>query len=108
MMEVKDHMPIAYARTLAQSVSRYLKKRYGATKVILFGSLSFGAYNPDFSDIDVGFEGVRQELVASAMEDCRRNFGLRDSGGRVRIDVVDIEKLPSEARQQISRTAETI
>lgn len=107
-MEVKDHMPIAYARTLAQSVARYLKKRYGATKVLLFGSLSIGAYNPDFSDIDVGFEGVRQELVASAMEDCRRNFGLRDSGGRIRIDVVNFDALPNETRQQISKTAEQL
>ncbi len=66
-MQLKDHIPVAYARRLAHSIGRYLKDRYGATKVLLFGSLTLGAYNPDFSDIDVYFEGVREELVASAM-----------------------------------------
>ena len=33
-MGIKDHMPYAYAHRLAEMVSRYLKKRYGASKVL--------------------------------------------------------------------------
>lgn len=107
-MQLKDHIPVAYARRLAHSIGRYLKDRYGATKVLLFGSLTLGAYNPDFSDIDVYFEGVREELVASAMADCRRNFGERDITGRKRIDYVQAEHLSPELRARISKVGEEI
>jgi len=108
-MGIKDHMPQAYARRLAHSVSRYLKKRYGARKVLLIGSLAIGgAYNPDFSDIDVCFEGVRDELVASALADCRRNFGERDSLGRKRIDYLSVNMLPQDVMTGLRRTAEEI
>ncbi len=107
-MEIKDHMPHAYARRLAERVARYLKKRYGATKVLLCGSVAIGAYNPDFSDIDVYFEGVREELVASALADCRRNFGERDTAGRKRIDYLSAASLPAETQSLITRSAEEI
>ncbi len=107
-MEVKDHMPVAYARRLAHAVAHYLKKRYGATKVLLMGSLSFGAYNPDFSDVDVYFEGVREELVASALADCRRNFGEKDSAGRKRLDCINATALPLETKRQTLSGAEEL
>jgi predicted nucleotidyltransferase len=108
-MEIKDHMPHAYARRLAEAVSRYLKKRYGARKVLLIGSLALGSsYNPDFSDIDVYFEGVQEELAASAVADCRRNFGQRDSGGRKRIDYISERELPAGVKNELIRSAEEI
>jgi predicted nucleotidyltransferase len=107
-MEIRDHMPHAYARRLAARVARYLRKRYGATKVLLCGSVAIGAYNPDFSDIDVYFEGVREELVASALADCRRNFGERDTTGRKRIDYLAATALPAEAQSRLIKTGEEI
>lgn len=100
-MQIKDHMPFAYAHRLAQKIGSYLKKRYGATKVMIAGSLAMGCYNPDFSDIDVYFEGVREELVADVMADCRRNFGERDSAGRKRIDYICASQLSSTTKQEI-------
>lgn len=107
-MEIKDHMPHAYARRLAARVARYLKKRYGATKVLLCGSVAIGAYNPDFSDIDVYFEGVREELVASALADCRRNFGEKDTSGRKRIDYICAAQLQADAQTKLTKSAEEI
>ncbi len=77
-MNVKDHMPQAYARRLAQKVSALLKKRYGAKRVLLIGALTLGCYNPDFSEIDVLFEGVKDSDVAEAIDDCRQH--LRPAG----------------------------
>ena len=107
-MEIKDHMPHAYAHRLGQIIARYLKKRYGATKVMLFGSVIAGCYNPDFSDIDVYFEGVREELIADAMADCKRNFGLRDSGGRRRVDYLTAAQLPGGTSSEILGGAEEV
>lgn len=107
-MEVRDHMPKVYARMLAQRVARYLKRRYGASKVMLFGSLVVGCYNPDFSDIDVCFEGVRDALVADAMADCKRNFGMNDSCGRQRLHCLSASQLPGEVKGQILRESEEI
>jgi predicted nucleotidyltransferase len=107
-MNVPDHIPNAYARRLAQRVAGYLRRRYGATKVALFGSLAIGCYNPDFSDIDVYFEGVRDTLIADAKADCKRNFGLTDSSGRVRVHCVSASEVPVELRGEILRGAEEL
>ncbi len=107
-MEVQDHMPRAYARLLAHKVARYLKRRYGASKVLLFGSLAVGCYNPDFSDIDVYFEGVRDALVADAMADCKRNFGLNDSSGRARLHYLTASEVRSDTKDQLLRESEEI
>jgi predicted nucleotidyltransferase len=107
-MNVPDHMPNAYARRLAQRVAGYLKRRYGATKVALFGSLAIGCYNPDFSDIDVYFEGVREPLVADAMADCKRNFGVTDSSGRTRVHYVCASEVSGSVRGEILRGAEEL
>ena len=107
-MEVQDHMPHAYARRLAQRIARYLRRRYGATRVLLFGSLAAGYYNPDFSDIDVYFEGIRDVLVADAMADCKRNFGIADSSGRQRVHYVNSGQVNGLVRGEILRTAEEL
>ncbi|HEY5792661.1 MAG TPA: nucleotidyltransferase domain-containing protein, partial [Chthoniobacterales bacterium] len=108
IMKVEDHIPIAYAHRLASKVARYLKKRYGATKVMLYGSLVMGCYNPDFSDIDVYFEGVREEWVADALADCRLNFGEQDISGRKRIDYTAASSLPKEMQAYIRQRAEEL
>lgn len=106
-MEIRDHMPHAYARRLAGKVARYLKERYGASRVLLFGTLASGFFNPDFSDIKVGFEGVKKELVDDAMADCRFHFGWRDPQGIRRLNVVSLAELgPAERNILVGETEE--
>lgn len=107
-MEIREHMDHAYARRLAGKVARYLKDRYGARKVMMFGTLVSGFFNPDFSPIKVGFEGVGNELDADAVADCRFHFGTRDPDGISRLQIVSLGELPPDARETILREAEEI
>lgn len=107
-MEIKDHMPVAYARRLATRVARYLKDRYGAKRVMLLGSLASGLFNPDFSGIRVGFEGVQEDLERSAITDCRFHFGNRDPDGLDRLDVVSLAHLSPKDRDFLTRESEEI
>ena len=56
-MEIREHMDHAYARCLAYKVGHYLKDRYGARKVLVFGSLVTGFFNPDFLRSASGLKG---------------------------------------------------
>lgn len=107
-MNVKDHMPQAYARRLAQKVSALLKKRYGAKRVLLIGALTLGCYNPDSSEIDVLFDGVSEGEVAAAIDDCRRTFGQRDSLGIKRVDYLVARSVPDLSRRLLTEQAEEI
>ena len=107
-MEIKEHMDHAYARRLAGKVGRYLKERYGAQKVMMFGSLVTGFFNPDFSPITIGFDGVKKNLSADAMADCRFHFGSRDPDGLSRLQVVSLQELDPEMRTRVLRESEEI
>jgi len=107
-MEIKEHMDHAYARRLAGKVAKYLKDRYGARKVMVFGSLVSGFFNPDFSPIKIGFEGVGKNLDADASADCRFHFGFRDPDGLHRLQVVSLKELSPEAREMALRESEEI
>ncbi len=107
-MEIKEHMDHAYAKRLACQVGKYLKVRYGAKKVMIFGSLVTGFFNPDFSSIKVGFEGIKRDLDADAMSDCRFHFGSRDPDGLKRLLVVNLKELSPEHRQALLRVSEEI
>jgi hypothetical protein len=107
-MEIKNHMPIAYARRLATQVAQYLKIRYGAKRVVLLGSLASGLFNPDFSGIRVGFDGVEPDLEKSAITDCRFHFGNRDPDGISRLDVVSLTRLSPKERDFLARESEEI
>ena len=47
---------------VARSAAEFLKE-HGATRVLLFGSLANGDYDPRYSDIDIYFEGVPRAEV---------------------------------------------
>ena len=51
---------------IARAAAKYLKDEYGATRVLLFGSLARGDYDPRYSDIDIYFEGVPRAKVDEA------------------------------------------
>ncbi len=107
-MEIKEHMDHAYARRLAGKVARYLKDRYGARKVMVFGSLVTGFFNPDFSSIKIGFEEIGRDLDADAAADCRLHFGYRDPDGLKRLQVVSLKELSPETRKSILLEAEEV
>jgi hypothetical protein len=75
---------------------------------MMFGSLVSGFFNPDFSPINIGFEGIRNDLEADASADCRFHFGHRDPDGLNRLQVVSLQELSPEARAWILSDAEEI
>lgn len=107
-MEIKEHMDHAYARRFACKVARYLKDRYGARKVMVFGSLVSGLFNPDFSSINIGFEDVVENMDADASSDTRFHFGYRDPDGLSRLQVVSLKHLSPEMRAFILQDSEEI
>jgi predicted nucleotidyltransferase len=48
-------VPLAEAKKIAREVADYLRREYGATKVLLFGSAVAGNYVTGHSDIDIYF-----------------------------------------------------
>ena len=58
-MEIIDgaiYVPLEEALQVAQAVAERLRTHYGATRVVLFGSVVEGFYVPGHSDIDIYFE----------------------------------------------------
>ena len=105
-------MDPAYARSLASQVARYLKDRYGARKVFIFGPLVTGAFNPDSSVIDVGFVGAKEDLSsdanADAASDCKLHFSHRDADGLSRLRVINLSEADAETRNRILQEAEEL
>jgi len=107
-MEIREHMDHVYARRFAGTVARYLKDRYGARKVMMFGSIVTGFFNPDFCAINIGFDEVRKNLDADAVADCRLHFGYRDPDGLHRLQVVSLKSFTPERRAAILLEAEEV
>ena len=62
------------ALSMAHDIASLLKGKYGATRVLLFGSRAKERFTPE-SDIDIYFEGVSQDLALRAVGECIRRFG---------------------------------
>jgi predicted nucleotidyltransferase len=65
------------AMTVARRVAAFLKNEHGATRVILFGSLSKGFFEND-SDIDIYFEGTAKNRILAAAGHCLEVFRQYD------------------------------
>jgi predicted nucleotidyltransferase len=65
------------AMTIAKKVASFLKKEYGATRVMLFGSLAKGFFEKD-SDIDIYFEGIPNKRILDASGHCFEVFRQHD------------------------------
>ena len=75
---------------------------------MIFGSLVSGLFNPDFSSINIGFEGVVDNRDADAAADSRLHFGYRDPDGLRRLHVVSLKELSPEMRDHIWMESEEI
>jgi predicted nucleotidyltransferase len=63
------------ARTEAKKVANYLRRKHGATTVILFGSaLRSEDFSPNRSDIDIYFEGCPSDRENEIAGETERNF----------------------------------
>ncbi|MDR1190996.1 MAG: hypothetical protein LBK60_04930 [Verrucomicrobiales bacterium] len=69
-MEIIDqvrYVPQEEARQVARQVADRLRHDFGATKVLLYGSVIDGFYVPGHSDIDIYFEGVSKDREGVVM-----------------------------------------
>jgi len=81
---------------LARQVARMLKAKYGATRVLLFGSLAHQAWYHDKSDIDLAADGLGNDYF-KAWGDAERIVDGR------KIDLIDMEMASDSLRRAIAR-----
>lgn len=85
------------ARAAARQAAVLLKERFGATRVLLFGSVVHAGFFHRRSDVDLAVEGIES-----------RNFwrawaALDRLGSEFEIDLVDVETAPPALREAILR-----
>jgi len=73
-----------------------LKEKYGATRVLLFGSLAHQAWYHDKSDIDLAADGLGNDYF-KAWGDAERIVDGR------KIDLIDMEMASDSLRRAIAR-----
>ncbi len=80
-----------------EAAAALLKARFGARRVILFGSLAHGAWDTAASDVDFAVEGLSAEdywKAWAALEDVFPERG---------VDLVDLDTARDSLRQAIRR-----
>ena len=76
-------------------------KRYGAKRIILFGSILDEDRFGDRSDIDIVVEGIREREFLRAYADCMMKFDFE-------IDLKPLEKLKGLFRKMVLEKGEVI
>lgn len=79
----------------AKQAARLLKKSFGATRVVVFGSLAHGAWFNRRSDIDLAVEGIPPKFFLRAW------CALDRLETHFQIDLVDIESVSERLRSEI-------
>ena len=82
---------------IARSAAEFLKVRYGAKRVVIFGSLAQKTLFTPWSDIDLAVWGIKPEQYFSAAG-AAMDMGL-DSG--IKVDLVDPEDCSKEFQTDI-------
>jgi uncharacterized protein len=83
--------------SLVRQVAVFLKSRFGAKKVVLFGSMAHEAWFDSDSDIDLAVEGIKPEDYWRAWEAAEALIADRP------IDLIDVESASGSLRQSIER-----
>jgi predicted nucleotidyltransferase len=90
------------AWAVARKAAQYLKNKYGAQRVVVFGSLLSGERFTRWSDVDLAAWGVRPvdyfEAVARVL----------DLGNGLELNLVDAERCKSSLREQIEREGKEV
>jgi len=85
----------ARAMEISREAARILKKKYGATRVVLFGSLARSSMFATTSDIDLYAEGVPETRFFEAeaeIEEIAKGF---------RVDLVETKECPPHLLREI-------
>jgi predicted nucleotidyltransferase len=82
---------------VARHAAQLLRERYGASKVVLFGSLAHDAWFTSWSDIDLAAWGISPECFYSAVATVT---GLSST---FKIDLVDGDACRSSLRMTVER-----
>lgn len=85
------------AREVARAAAKLLKEKFGARRVILFGSLARGDHFHRRSDIDLAVGGIKPQ------EFWRAWSALDSLGLKFEIDMIDIETAPAALCRQIKQ-----
>ncbi len=75
--------------------ARLLKNEYGASRLVLFGSLASGGVTEN-SDVDLAVEGLEPELYFPALADLMGLFGTG-------VDLVRVEHAPPSLAERIQQ-----
>lgn len=86
-IRIKDHMPREHAMRVAHRIAESLRSQ-GAEKILLFGSLCTEDFDPDYSDIDIYYEGIPLPDTLHAEVEATWKTGEEDETGRRRVDLV--------------------
>ena len=101
--KVRDKMPGQHALKVAKHIADTLRAQ-GATKVLLFGSLATGDYDPEYSDIDIYREGIPQAEIIHAEVVATWETNMEDDTGRRRVDLVHWHSSNKELKRRILAT----
>jgi len=85
----------ARAMEISREAARILKKKYGATRVVLFGSLARSSLFAPTSDIDLYAEGVPGSLFFEAeaeIEEMAKGF---------KVDLVETKECPPQLLREV-------
>lgn len=82
---------------VARAAADLLREEYGATRVLVFGSLAHGAWFTPWSDIDLAAWGIPSDRFYSAMAD------VTELSSEFKIDLVDPETCRPTLREEIER-----
>ena len=85
------------ALKLAHQAADLLRKKFGATKVAIFGSLAHDEWFSPWSDIDIGVEGIEAESFYSAVA------AVTGLSPVFRIDLVDVDDCKPTIRRAIEK-----
>lgn len=81
-----------------RSAAAILRTRYGAKRVILFGSLAHEAWYAADSDVDLAVEGLADDAIWRAWRAVEEIIGDRP------VDLVEVETARESLRSAIERT----
>ena len=98
--QADDERAAAAARASLPGLVDLLVREFGATRVVLYGSLVTGLFRAD-SDIDLAVTGVPAERFMTALG------RVRELAGR-RVDLVDLDWAEASLQQVIARRGEVL
>jgi len=90
------------AREVARQAEVLLKEKFGATRVVVFGSLAHNYWFSRTSDVDIAAWGMKEEdyfIAVARLQDLSPDFN---------VDLVDMEHCKPGLRDEIMKVRESL